>query len=111
MAPKCRQMAPRSFQKLSWPLLVALGTLLGRSWPLLAALGWLLARLGPILVPLGAFLGRLARSWGDLRAILAGQGAILGPQGGADWDGGRRHDGAAWAPLETFCESFFLQGT
>ena len=93
----------------------ALLAALGRSWhalgPLLAALGWLLARLGPILVPLGAFLGRLARSWGDLRAILAGQGAILGPQGGADWDGGRRHDGAAWAPLETFCESFFLQGT
>ena len=96
MAPKCRKMAPRSFQESSWPLLVALGSLLGRSWPLLAALGSLLVHLGLILEPLGAILGDL--------------GAIKGAQEGAKWEGGRRCFAAGWPPLETFCESFFDLG-
>ena len=69
MAPKCRKMAPRSFQEPSWPLLVALGPLLGRSWPLLAALGSLLVRLEPLPADLGA-------SWGDLGAVLKTLGAM-----------------------------------
>ena len=49
MAPKCRKMAPRSFQEPSWPFLLALG---------------------PLLELLSAILGRLGRSWGPLRANL-----------------------------------------
>ena len=80
-------------------LLAALGrsgTALG---PLLAALGrsWLAP--GPSWADLGASWGDLGGSWGDLgrpRGILP--------------KGGRRHSRRAWPPLETFCESFCLQG-
>ena len=44
---------------------------------------------------LGVSGGDLGASWGDL-------GAILGAQGGARWEGGRRHDGGAGPPLEEF---------
>ena len=44
-------------------VLVALGSLLGRSWPFLAFLGAVLSDLVP---PLGRFLVLLGRSWGDL---------------------------------------------
>ena len=98
MAPKCRKMAPRWFQEPSWPLLVALGPLLGRSWPLLAALGSLLvswADLGASWGDLGAILSDLGRSWGDLwrpREVKL--------------RGGRRSAFAGWHPLETFCRKF-----
>ena len=91
MAPKCRKMAPRSFQEPSWPLLVALGPLLGRSWPLLGrswpllARSWcVLGRFWPILEPLGAILGRswgvIGGSWGDLggpREVKQQRGAAV----------------------------------
>ena len=104
MAPKCPKMAPRWFQEPSWPLLVALGPLLGGSWPLLAALGSLLVRLGPIWEPLEAMLGRLG-------AILGRLGGILVRSGAPEREGWRRSSREAGPPLETYCVVFFLQGT
>ena len=98
MAPTCRNMAPRSFQEPSWPLLGALGPLLGRSSPLLAALGSLLVRLGLILEPLGTILGR---SWG----ILERSWGILGRSRAPKRNPPSAESLAGGPPLETFCES------
>ena len=54
MDPRCRKMAPRSFQAPSWPHLVALGSLLRL---LRAILGRLGAILGPSKGDLGALQG------------------------------------------------------
>ena len=102
-------MIPRSFQKPSWPLLVALVLLWGRS---LLALEALLVRLGPLQADLrasggdlGALLGRhrgdLGASWGDLGPILERLGVIWGPLGvilrllGRSWVG----LGVSWGDL------------
>ena len=68
MAPTCRKMAPRSFQEPSWPLLVALGPLLGL---LRAILGSLVAIGGASKGDLGEILAVLARSWSPLPLIAA----------------------------------------
>ena len=70
---------------------------LGRSWSDLARLGANLGSLGAILEPLGAILGR---SWAPKEG-----------QTGKGREGGRRHAREAGPPLETFYESFCLQGT
>ena len=92
------------------PIIVprALLAALGRSW---AALGPLLAALGRSWLALGASWADLGASLGDLGAILGDLGAIKGAQDGAIPAGGRRSGLAGWPPLETFYESFFLQGT
>ena len=65
-----------------------------------------------------ATLERSCPSWrelgvsGDaLGASLGDLGAILGAPEGLNSFGGRRWSRDAWPPLETFSESFFLQGT
>ena len=108
MAPKCRTMAPRSFQEPSEPLLGRSWSLLGRSWSLLgrswAALGSLLAalvapnsspdrlpcmsawfyvfpsfgRLGPLLAALSPLLGR---SWAALGRPFAALRPLLAALG------------------------------
>ena len=92
----------------------ALLAALGRSW---AALGPLLAALGRSWLALGASWGDLGASWADLGPILGDLGPILGDlkaikgaQEGVAREGGRRSELAGWPPLETFYESFFLQG-
>ena len=83
MAPKCRKMAPRSFQEPSWPLLVALGPLLGL---LRAILGRLVAIWGPSEGDLGAILVVLAQSWAlwdRSWGVIGGSWGDLGrPRGG-----------------------------
>ena len=60
---------------------------------------------------LGASWGDLGPSWVDLGASLQDLGVILGAQEGLRPFGGRRWSREAWPLLETFYESFFLQGT
>ena len=106
MAPKCRKMAPRSFQEPSSPLLVALG-------PLLRLLRAILGRRGAIWAAswgdLKASWGELRPSGGDLEASWRDLGAILGAQEGAAWDGWRRHSREAGPLLETFCRKFLRE--
>ena len=111
MAPKCRKMAPRWFQEPSWPLLVALG-------PPLGLLRAILGRREAIWGPLRAILERswsvLARTWGlwgRSWGVIGGSWGDLGRPRGVKIVRWRRCSRAGWPPLETFCESFFLQGT
>ena len=98
-----QQNAPKIVPRV---LLAALGRSEATLGPFFAALGSLLVRLRLILEPLGAILGDLGAIWSDLEAIK-------GAQEGHDQAGPL--EGAAVlrpevTPLETFYESFFLQG-
>ena len=111
MAPKCRKMAPRSFQEPSWPLLVALGPLLGLLRAILGRREAIWGASWAILGDLGTSWGELRPSGGDLGASWRDLQAILGVQMRMTPRGGGDVSAAGWPPLETFFESFFLPGT
>ena len=104
-APRWPQDGSKSPLGRSWSLLDRSWAFFGRSWGVGKRSGG----------PLRAILQRSCPSWrelgvsgGDLGASKRGKRAPA-REGGRQ--GGRRCSRAAWPPLETFCESFFLQGT